>query len=61
MEEAAKQAVRQLGSSTTAALTNMPTSAQHAYDQRVWVINPVLEGEVPPDDHVEEYIEEATK
>ncbi|CAE7940565.1 unnamed protein product, partial [Symbiodinium necroappetens] len=59
MEEAAKQAVRQLGSSTTAALTNMPTSAQQAYDQRVSVINPVLEGEVPPDDHVEEYIEEA--
>ena len=30
MEEAAKQAVRQLGLSTTAAPTNMPTSAQQA-------------------------------
>ncbi|CAE7809630.1 unnamed protein product [Symbiodinium microadriaticum] len=59
MEKAAKQAVRQLGTSTTAALTNMPTSAQQAYDQRVSMVSPVLEGEVPPADRAEEYIEEA--
>ena len=40
MEEAARHAVRQLGSSTTSALTNMPTSAQQAFDQRVSVITP---------------------
>ena len=55
MEEAAKQAVRQLGSSTTAALTNMPTSAQQAYDQRVSVINPVIEGDELPADRAEDY------
>ncbi|CAE7463400.1 MSBP2, partial [Symbiodinium sp. CCMP2456] len=49
MEEAARHAVvRQLGSSTTSALTNMPTSAQQTYDQRE-----------PPTDRVGEYIEEA--
>ena len=50
MEEAAKQAVRQLGTSTTAALANMPSSAQQTYDQRVSVITPSAEGdEVPAD------------
>ena len=55
MEEAAKQAVRQLGTSTTAALTNMPTSAQQTYDQRVSVITPAVEGEEVPADRTGDY------
>ena len=57
MEEAAKQAVRQLGTSTTAALTNMPTSAQQTYDQRVSVITPAVEGEEVPADRTGDYFD----
>ena len=58
MEEAAKQAVRQLGTSTTAALANMPSSAQQTYDQRVSVINPATEGEEVPADQAGDYLDE---
>ena len=58
MEEAAKQAVRQLGTSTTAALTNVPTSAQQTYDQRVSVITPAVEGDEIPADQTGEYFDE---
>ena len=54
MEEAAKQAVRQLGTSTTAALANMPSSAQQTYDQRVSVITPAVEGDEIPADRMPE-------
>ena len=33
----------------------MPTSAQQAYDQRVSVINPVIEGDELPADRAEDY------
>ena len=58
MEEAAKQAVRQLGTSTAAALANMPSSAQQTYDQRVSVINPATEGEEVPADQAGDYLDE---
>ena len=58
MEEAAKQAVRTLGTSTTAALANMPSSAQQTYDQRVSVITPATEGDEVTADQAADYLDD---
>ena len=58
MEEAAKQAVRTLGTSTTAALANMPSSAQQTYDQRVSVITPATEGDEVAADQAADYLDD---